>query len=123
MFVFSRQHLRDNVAFSDVYELKEEVGQTTTSVCRRCLHRVTAVEYSVKVARHSQHSSFKYNRTISSSEYTVYDQHESQQPSRLDFKHKTQQNDYLLFVYIEIYNRLFILSDNREGEERPIRGD
>lgn len=59
--VFSRQHLRGDVAFSDVYELKEEVGQTTTSVCRKCLHRVTAVEYSVKVAnsRHSQHFCFK----------------------------------------------------------------
>uniref|UniRef100_A0A8D2ZNX2 Ribosomal protein S6 kinase n=1 Tax=Scophthalmus maximus TaxID=52904 RepID=A0A8D2ZNX2_SCOMX len=42
-------HLRGDVAFSDVYELKEEVGQTATSVCRRCLHRVTAVEYSVKI--------------------------------------------------------------------------
>uniref|UniRef100_A0A8C4F2V1 Ribosomal protein S6 kinase n=1 Tax=Dicentrarchus labrax TaxID=13489 RepID=A0A8C4F2V1_DICLA len=45
----SLQHLRGDVAFSDVYELKEEVGQTATSVCKRCLHRVTAVEYSVKV--------------------------------------------------------------------------
>uniref|UniRef100_A0A8D2ZMX4 non-specific serine/threonine protein kinase n=1 Tax=Scophthalmus maximus TaxID=52904 RepID=A0A8D2ZMX4_SCOMX len=35
--------------YLDVYELKEEVGQTATSVCRRCLHRVTAVEYSVKI--------------------------------------------------------------------------
>eukprot|EP00064_Thunnus_orientalis_P003635 superscaffoldBa00000306_g3645 len=43
------QHLRGDVAFSDVYELKEEVGQTATSVYKRCLHRVTAVEYSVKV--------------------------------------------------------------------------
>lgn len=50
ILVLLRQHLRGDVAFSDVYELKEEVGQTTTSVCRRCLHRVTAVEYSVKVA-------------------------------------------------------------------------
>uniref|UniRef100_A0A8C4GSY6 non-specific serine/threonine protein kinase n=1 Tax=Dicentrarchus labrax TaxID=13489 RepID=A0A8C4GSY6_DICLA len=45
----SLQHLRGDVAFSDVYELKEEVGQTATSVCKRCLHRVTAVEYSVKI--------------------------------------------------------------------------
>ncbi|KAM7015642.1 ribosomal protein S6 kinase alpha-2 [Tautogolabrus adspersus] len=43
------QRLRGDVAFSDVYELKEEVGQTVTSVCKRCLHRVTAVEYSVKI--------------------------------------------------------------------------
>uniref|UniRef100_A0A8C5D9H9 non-specific serine/threonine protein kinase n=1 Tax=Gouania willdenowi TaxID=441366 RepID=A0A8C5D9H9_GOUWI len=40
---------RGDLAFSDVYELKEEVGQAGTMVCRRCLHRVTAVEYSVKV--------------------------------------------------------------------------
>lgn len=45
-----QQHLRGDAAFSDVYELKEEVGQTATSVRRRCLHRVTAVEYSVKVS-------------------------------------------------------------------------
>uniref|UniRef100_A0A3B4ZEG9 Ribosomal protein S6 kinase n=1 Tax=Seriola lalandi dorsalis TaxID=1841481 RepID=A0A3B4ZEG9_SERLL len=44
-----QEHLRGDVAFTDVYELKEEVGQTATSVCRRCLHRVTAVEYSVKI--------------------------------------------------------------------------
>lgn len=43
------QHLGGDLAFSDVYELKEEVAQTATSVCRRCLHRVTSVEYSVKV--------------------------------------------------------------------------
>uniref|UniRef100_A0A8C2YYX7 non-specific serine/threonine protein kinase n=1 Tax=Cyclopterus lumpus TaxID=8103 RepID=A0A8C2YYX7_CYCLU len=45
----SLQHLQGDVAFRDVYELKEEVGQTATSVCRSCLHRVTSVEYSVKV--------------------------------------------------------------------------
>ncbi|XP_041643370.1 ribosomal protein S6 kinase alpha-2-like [Cheilinus undulatus] len=43
------QHLRGDLAFNDVYELKEEVGQTATTVCRRCLHRITAVEYSVKI--------------------------------------------------------------------------
>ena len=69
-YLCSPQHLRGDVAFSDVYELKEEVGQTVTSVRRRCLHRVTAVEYSVKVVdtkplliflnihvKHSQHQS------------------------------------------------------------------
>uniref|UniRef100_A0AAQ4QI00 Ribosomal protein S6 kinase n=1 Tax=Gasterosteus aculeatus aculeatus TaxID=481459 RepID=A0AAQ4QI00_GASAC len=45
----SPQHFQGDVAFSDVYELKGEIGQTATSVCRSCLHRVTAVEYSVKV--------------------------------------------------------------------------
>nr|XP_043886898.1 ribosomal protein S6 kinase alpha-2 isoform X2 [Solea senegalensis] len=49
-----QEHLRGDVAFSDVYELKEEVGQTVTSVCRRCLHRVTAVEYSVKIVERAK---------------------------------------------------------------------
>uniref|UniRef100_A0A665V5U6 non-specific serine/threonine protein kinase n=1 Tax=Echeneis naucrates TaxID=173247 RepID=A0A665V5U6_ECHNA len=43
------QHFRGDVSFTDIYELKEEVGQTVSAVCKRCLHRVTAVEYSVKV--------------------------------------------------------------------------
>ncbi|XP_077376125.1 ribosomal protein S6 kinase alpha-2 [Festucalex cinctus] len=43
------QHLRGDVSFSDIYELKDEVGQALNSVYKRCLHRVTAVEYSVKI--------------------------------------------------------------------------
>uniref|UniRef100_A0A7N8XN00 non-specific serine/threonine protein kinase n=1 Tax=Mastacembelus armatus TaxID=205130 RepID=A0A7N8XN00_9TELE len=45
----SHQECHGDFTFSDIYELKEEVRQTATSVCRRCLHRITAVEYSVKV--------------------------------------------------------------------------
>uniref|UniRef100_A0A3Q1JPA7 Ribosomal protein S6 kinase n=1 Tax=Anabas testudineus TaxID=64144 RepID=A0A3Q1JPA7_ANATE len=44
-----QEHLRGDLSFNDVYELKEEVAQTSMSVCRRCLHRVTSVEYSVKI--------------------------------------------------------------------------
>uniref|UniRef100_A0A665V6U2 non-specific serine/threonine protein kinase n=1 Tax=Echeneis naucrates TaxID=173247 RepID=A0A665V6U2_ECHNA len=44
-----QEHFRGDVSFTDIYELKEEVGQTVSAVCKRCLHRVTAVEYSVKV--------------------------------------------------------------------------
>ncbi|XP_024151924.1 ribosomal protein S6 kinase alpha-2 isoform X1 [Oryzias melastigma] len=36
-------------AFKDVYELKEEAEPMGTCVRRRCLHRITAVEYSVKI--------------------------------------------------------------------------
>uniref|UniRef100_A0A672ZNT8 non-specific serine/threonine protein kinase n=1 Tax=Sphaeramia orbicularis TaxID=375764 RepID=A0A672ZNT8_9TELE len=50
-------HLRGDVAFSDVYELKEEVEQTATSTYRRCLHRVTAVEYAVKMKLNGDHVS------------------------------------------------------------------
>uniref|UniRef100_A0A8C6LJZ6 Ribosomal protein S6 kinase n=1 Tax=Nothobranchius furzeri TaxID=105023 RepID=A0A8C6LJZ6_NOTFU len=44
-----QEHIRGDVAFKDVYELKEEVERTGAFVRRRCHHRVTAVEYSVKI--------------------------------------------------------------------------
>ena len=31
------------------YEIKEEIGRGSFSVCRRCIHRTTKVEYAVKV--------------------------------------------------------------------------
>ncbi|XP_026026094.1 ribosomal protein S6 kinase alpha-2 isoform X1 [Astatotilapia calliptera] len=43
------QHLCGDLAFGDVYDLKEEIGHTGTSVCKRCLHRITSVEYCVKI--------------------------------------------------------------------------
>ncbi|KAM8895113.1 ribosomal protein S6 kinase alpha-2-like isoform 3-T3 [Spinachia spinachia] len=43
------KHFQGDAAFGDVYELKGEIEQSATSVCRSCLHRVTAVEYSVKI--------------------------------------------------------------------------
>uniref|UniRef100_A0AAV2LS08 Ribosomal protein S6 kinase n=1 Tax=Knipowitschia caucasica TaxID=637954 RepID=A0AAV2LS08_KNICA len=43
------QQVRSDVLFTDVYELKEELAQTATAVYKRCLHRVTAVEYCVKI--------------------------------------------------------------------------
>uniref|UniRef100_A0A669BIL6 Ribosomal protein S6 kinase n=1 Tax=Oreochromis niloticus TaxID=8128 RepID=A0A669BIL6_ORENI len=42
-------HLCGDLAFGDVYDLKEEIGHTGTSVCKRCLHRITSVEYCVKI--------------------------------------------------------------------------
>uniref|UniRef100_A0A8C5AMD9 non-specific serine/threonine protein kinase n=1 Tax=Gadus morhua TaxID=8049 RepID=A0A8C5AMD9_GADMO len=45
----SPEPCHSDILFSDVYELKEEGRPTAPSVYRRCLHRVTAVEYSVKV--------------------------------------------------------------------------
>uniref|UniRef100_A0A3P9PGJ7 non-specific serine/threonine protein kinase n=1 Tax=Poecilia reticulata TaxID=8081 RepID=A0A3P9PGJ7_POERE len=42
-------HIRSDVAFKDTYELKEEVEQSGPFLRKRCLHRITAVEYSVKI--------------------------------------------------------------------------
>lgn len=38
--------------FSDVYELKEDIGVGSYSICKRCIHRVTTMEFAVKV-RHA----------------------------------------------------------------------
>ncbi|KAJ8010768.1 hypothetical protein DPEC_G00078580 [Dallia pectoralis] len=42
--------LHRNVSqFSDVYEVKEEIGVGSYSVCKRCVHRSTGMEYAVKI--------------------------------------------------------------------------
>uniref|UniRef100_A0A672L1S3 non-specific serine/threonine protein kinase n=1 Tax=Sinocyclocheilus grahami TaxID=75366 RepID=A0A672L1S3_SINGR len=35
--------------FADVYELKEDIGVGSYSICKRCIHRVTAMEFAVKI--------------------------------------------------------------------------
>ncbi len=35
--------------FADVYELKEDIGVGSYSICKRCIHRVTTMEFAVKV--------------------------------------------------------------------------
>uniref|UniRef100_A0A8C6KMQ6 non-specific serine/threonine protein kinase n=1 Tax=Nothobranchius furzeri TaxID=105023 RepID=A0A8C6KMQ6_NOTFU len=35
--------------FSDLYELQEDIGVGSYSICKRCVHRVSAMEYAVKV--------------------------------------------------------------------------
>uniref|UniRef100_A0AAY4DYH5 non-specific serine/threonine protein kinase n=1 Tax=Denticeps clupeoides TaxID=299321 RepID=A0AAY4DYH5_9TELE len=39
--------------FSDMYELKEDIGVGSYSICKRCIHRVTCMEFAVKVSDHS----------------------------------------------------------------------
>ncbi|XP_070273456.1 ribosomal protein S6 kinase alpha-2 isoform X1 [Myotis yumanensis] len=39
----------DNVHFSDGYEVKEDIGVGSYSVCKRCVHRATDAEYAVKI--------------------------------------------------------------------------
>ena len=35
--------------FSDEYELKEELGIGTYSICKKCVHKVNGQEFAVKV--------------------------------------------------------------------------
>ncbi|XP_056616624.1 ribosomal protein S6 kinase alpha-2 isoform X3 [Triplophysa dalaica] len=39
----------NNIHFTDGYELKEDIGIGAYSVCKRCVHRITSVEYAVKI--------------------------------------------------------------------------
>lgn len=40
---------RSTSQFSDTYEIKEDIGVGSYSVCKRCLHKGTGMEYAVKV--------------------------------------------------------------------------
>ncbi|KAF7688405.1 hypothetical protein HF521_013212 [Silurus meridionalis] len=42
------QH-RSSLVFSDVYDLKEDIGVGSYSICKRCVHKSTSVEYAVKI--------------------------------------------------------------------------
>ncbi|XP_060780611.1 ribosomal protein S6 kinase alpha-2 isoform X2 [Neoarius graeffei] len=39
----------NNILFTDGYEIKEDIGVGSYSICKRCVHRITSVEYAVKV--------------------------------------------------------------------------
>ncbi|KAL1006551.1 hypothetical protein UPYG_G00073720 [Umbra pygmaea] len=44
------QQLQRNVSqFSDVYEVKEDIGVGSYSICKRCVHKSTGTEYAVKI--------------------------------------------------------------------------
>ncbi|KAJ8383759.1 hypothetical protein AAFF_G00215180 [Aldrovandia affinis] len=38
-----------NIHFTDGYEMKEDVGIGAYSICKRCIHKITSVEYAVKI--------------------------------------------------------------------------
>lgn len=40
-----------NLVFSDGYVVKETIGVGSYSVCKRCVHKATNMEYAVKVGR------------------------------------------------------------------------
>ncbi|XP_046885897.1 ribosomal protein S6 kinase alpha-2 isoform X2 [Hypomesus transpacificus] len=39
----------NNIHFKDSYEIKEELGLGAFSICKRCVHKITSVEYAVKI--------------------------------------------------------------------------
>ncbi|XP_044098385.1 ribosomal protein S6 kinase alpha-2 isoform X1 [Neovison vison] len=39
----------NNIHFSDGYEIKEDIGVGSYSVCKRCVHKATEAEYAVKI--------------------------------------------------------------------------
>lgn len=52
MLAVSLQQLHGNsIHFTDGYEVKEDIGVGSYSVCKRCVHKATDAEYAVKVRR------------------------------------------------------------------------
>lgn len=47
--VFLKQLHGNSAQFTDVYELKEDIGVGSYSVCKRCIHIATNMEFAVKV--------------------------------------------------------------------------
>ncbi|KAG8009705.1 Ribosomal protein S6 kinase 2 alpha, partial [Nibea albiflora] len=45
----SHQLHRSTSQFSDTYEIKEDIGVGSYSICKRCLHKGTGMEYAVKI--------------------------------------------------------------------------
>ncbi|XP_028904918.1 ribosomal protein S6 kinase alpha-2 isoform X1 [Ornithorhynchus anatinus] len=44
----------NNIHFTDGYEIKEDIGIGTYSVCKRCVHKATDAEYAVKIIEKSK---------------------------------------------------------------------
>lgn len=40
---------RNSIQFTDGYDLKEDIGVGSYSICKRCIHKATNMEYAVKV--------------------------------------------------------------------------
>ncbi|RXM91523.1 Ribosomal protein S6 kinase alpha-6 [Acipenser ruthenus] len=40
---------KSNAQFAEIYELKEDIGVGSYSICKRCIHRVTSMEFAVKI--------------------------------------------------------------------------
>ncbi|XP_027722474.1 ribosomal protein S6 kinase alpha-3 isoform X1 [Vombatus ursinus] len=40
---------RNSIQFTDGYEVKEDIGVGSYSICKRCIHKVTNMEYAVKI--------------------------------------------------------------------------
>uniref|UniRef100_A0A673CI77 non-specific serine/threonine protein kinase n=1 Tax=Sphaeramia orbicularis TaxID=375764 RepID=A0A673CI77_9TELE len=48
-FINISQLHRSTSHFSDTYEIKEDIGVGSYSICKRCLHKGTGMEYAVKI--------------------------------------------------------------------------
>ncbi|CAL8313184.1 unnamed protein product [Merluccius merluccius] len=47
--VIVKQLHRSTSQFSDAYDIKEDIGVGSYSICKRCLHKGTGMEYAVKI--------------------------------------------------------------------------
>uniref|UniRef100_A0A8C1M6M7 non-specific serine/threonine protein kinase n=1 Tax=Cyprinus carpio TaxID=7962 RepID=A0A8C1M6M7_CYPCA len=47
----SQSPIQSNLNMSDVYDVKEDIGVGSYSICKRCVHKSTGMDYAVKVNR------------------------------------------------------------------------
>uniref|UniRef100_A0A8C1ZVJ0 non-specific serine/threonine protein kinase n=1 Tax=Cyprinus carpio TaxID=7962 RepID=A0A8C1ZVJ0_CYPCA len=48
MYVMQQPH-RSALQFTDVYDVKEDIGVGSYSICKRCVHKSTGMDYAVKI--------------------------------------------------------------------------
>uniref|UniRef100_A0A672Q738 Ribosomal protein S6 kinase n=1 Tax=Sinocyclocheilus grahami TaxID=75366 RepID=A0A672Q738_SINGR len=48
MYVIQQPH-RSTLQFTDVYDVKEDIGVGSYSICKRCVHKSTGMDYAVKI--------------------------------------------------------------------------
>uniref|UniRef100_A0A4W4H1P8 non-specific serine/threonine protein kinase n=1 Tax=Electrophorus electricus TaxID=8005 RepID=A0A4W4H1P8_ELEEL len=61
-------HHRNACQFTDVYEVNEDIGVGSYSICKRCVHKSSAMEYAVKVRQenspHKPHWVYDDGRSV-----------------------------------------------------------
>lgn len=45
----TQQHHKNTSQFGDSYEVREDIGVGSYSICKRCIQKSTGMEYAVKV--------------------------------------------------------------------------
>lgn len=65
------QH-RSALLFSDAYDMKEDIGVGSYSICKRCVNKSTGMEYAVKVTHTHTHTQGRYEAPLVILDFFVF---------------------------------------------------